>query len=180
LLDLIPPQAFNRPEGTAERFTGKAGPVFDPVSAAVTAADLAVSGLLNPQRAARLATSHDRDPKAPSFGEVVEALVTRTWKAHGSEGPTGPIAEAVQWLVVTRLIDLASDEGADPHVRGVASCALANLVHEIDLGNPARLGNTHAWAAAMEIRRFLNRPDATHRRAEPPPSPPGDPIGGGQ
>ncbi len=50
LLDLIPPQAFNRPDGTAERFTGKAGLVFDPVAAAVTAADFAVSGLLNPQR----------------------------------------------------------------------------------------------------------------------------------
>jgi hypothetical protein len=34
------------------------------------------------------------------------------------------------------------------------------------------------WGMAQEIRRFLNRPDATHRRDEPPPSPPGDPIGG--
>ncbi len=51
LLDLIPPQAFNRPEGTAERFTGKTGLLFDPIAAAVTAADLAVSGMLNPQRA---------------------------------------------------------------------------------------------------------------------------------
>src|SRR5262249_32206859 len=50
LLDLIPPQAFNRPDGTAERFTGKTGLVFDPIATAVTAADLGVSGLLNAER----------------------------------------------------------------------------------------------------------------------------------
>ena len=72
VLALIPPQAFNRPGGTAERFTGKAGLVFDPVAAAVTAADLAVSGLLNPQRAARLIESHARDPKSPGFDDVVK------------------------------------------------------------------------------------------------------------
>ena len=90
LLDLIPPQAFNRPEGTAERFTGKAGLVFDPVAAAVTAADLAVSGLLNPQRAARLAESHARDPKAPGFGDVVAALVKKTWDAPRARAARGP------------------------------------------------------------------------------------------
>ena len=78
LLDLIPPQAFNRPRGTAERFTGHTGLVFDPVAAAVTAADLVVSGLLNPQRAARLIASHARDPKAPGFDDVVALLVART------------------------------------------------------------------------------------------------------
>ena len=89
LLDLIPPQAFNRPEGTAERFTGKTGLVFDPVAAAVTAADLAVSGLLNPQRAARLVESHARDPNAPGFDEVVAALIKKTWDGAPGRGPSG-------------------------------------------------------------------------------------------
>ena len=114
LLDLIPPQAFNRPEGTAERFTGKTGLVFDPVAAAVTAADLAVSGLLNPQRAARLADFHARDPRLPGFDEVVAALVKKTWDDAPDEGRAGEIARAVQWLVVTRLIGLAGDDGGRP------------------------------------------------------------------
>ena len=179
LLDLIPPQAFNRPEGTAERFTGKTGLVFDPVAAAVTAADLAVSGLLNPQRAARLVESHARDPKAPGFDEVVAALVKKTWDDAPGEGRAGAVARAVQWLVVTRLIGLAGDESADPRVRAVASHALASLARGSREGARSRALDPHAWAVAQEIRRFLNRPDATHRRAEPPPSPPGDPIGGG-
>jgi acetamidase/formamidase len=182
LLDLIPPQAFNRPDGTAERFTGQTGLVFDPVAAAVTAADLTVSGLLNPQRAARLAESHARDPKAPSFGDVLTALVWRTWDFPPVAGRAGAVERGVQWLVVTRLIALASDEAADPSVRSAAAHALGTLAHQIeartarDAGNVA-LEDAHAWAVALEIRRFLNRPDPARPRAEPSPSPPGDPIG---
>jgi hypothetical protein len=182
VLDLIPPQAFNRPEGTAERFAGKAGLVFDPVAAALTAADLAVSGLLNPQRAVRVAASHARDSKAPGFGEVVGALVKKTWDAPPGDGRAGAVARAVQWLVVTRLIGLASDQAADPSVRAVASNHLASLAYRIEARPSLTTGveplqDSHAWAVALEIRRFLNRPDPSHQRAEPPPSPPGDPIG---
>jgi hypothetical protein len=182
VLDLIPPQAFNRPDGTAERFTGKAGLVFDPVAAAVTAADFAVSGLLNPQRAARLADSHSRNPIAPGFGDVVFALVKKTWDEPPGAGRRSSVAQAVQWLVVTRLIGLASDEAADPGVQAVASHALASLAHRIETASGGRgappISDPHAWAVALEIRRFLNRPDPPHQRAAPSPSPPGDPIGG--
>jgi hypothetical protein len=88
----------------------------------------------------------------------------------------------VQWLVVTRLIGLASDEAADPGVRAVASHALASIAHRIETASGERgappIGDPHAWAVALEIRRFLNRPDPAHQRAAPSPSPPGDPIGG--
>ena len=184
LLDLIPPQAFNRPEGTSERFAGKTGLVFDPVAAAVTAADLAVSGLLDPQRAARLAESHARDPRAPGIDDVVSALIKKTWDAAPGDGRTGAVTRAVQWLVVTRLIGLASDETAAPSVRVVASFALDSLTRRIQArasreGGVPSQSDHHGWAVVQEIRRFLNRPDPTHQRAEPPPSPPGDPIGGG-
>ena len=91
------------------------------------------------------------------------------------EGREEGVARAVQWLVVTRLIGLASDESADPRVRAVASHALWSLADRIE-----KEGEPSLWAVAQEIRRFLNRPDATHQRAEPPPSPPGDPIGDGR
>jgi hypothetical protein len=179
VLELIPPQAYNRPDGTAERFTGQTGLVFDPVAAAVTAADFAVSGLLNPQRAARLVEFHARDPKAPGFDEVVAALIKKTWNGAPREGPAGAVARAVQWLIVTRLISLAGDERADPRVRAAAAHALEALARTVENGSgPAALWPDD-WAVAEEIHRFLKRPDPSHRRAEPPPSPPGDPIGDG-
>jgi len=54
ILEVIPPPAAGYTFGTAELFPRATAPAFDPVSAAVVAADLAVSGLLQPARAARL------------------------------------------------------------------------------------------------------------------------------
>jgi hypothetical protein len=181
LLELIPPQAYNRPDGTAERFTGRTGLVFDPVAAAVTSADIAVSGLLNSQRAARLIEFHSRDVNAPGFDEVVAAVIKKTWNPAPGDARAGAVARAVQWLVVTRLIGLAGDEGADPRVRAVGAHALATLARQVvDPGSGPATQRPDDWAVAEEIHRFLKRPDPNHRRAEPPPSPPGEPIGGGR
>src|SRR5690606_21441701 len=51
ILDLIPPRAFGYGGGTAEYFGRRTSPDFDPIGAATIAADLAISPLLNPQRA---------------------------------------------------------------------------------------------------------------------------------
>ncbi len=89
LLVLIPPQAFNRPGGTAERFEGKTGLLFDPIAAAVSAADLAVSGMLNSQLRRGLVEFHARDPRLPGFDEVVAELVKKTWDDAPDEGRAG-------------------------------------------------------------------------------------------
>ncbi len=112
------------------------GCVFDPVAAATVVADLAVSGLLNRERAARLVEFHARESRAPGFDEVVAALISKTWDGPLGEGCAGDVTRAVQWLVVTRLIGLAGDESADPRVRAVAAHALGSLVERIDSRGP--------------------------------------------
>lgn len=179
LLDLIPPQAYDRPEGTAERFPGKTGLVFDPVTAAVTAADITVSGLLNPERAARLVQFHARDPRSPGFDEVVDALIKKTWNDLPREDRARAVGRAVRWLVAMRLIALAGDERADSSVRAVAEHALGRASWPHQFLGPAAL-DPDDYAVGNEVRRFLKRSDPDHRRAEPPASPPGDPIGGGR
>ena len=79
ILDLIPPPASGYTFGTAELFPRATSPAFDPVSAAVVAADLAISGLLQPARAARLERFHAERAADPGFQEVVTALVNRVW-----------------------------------------------------------------------------------------------------
>jgi len=61
ILDLIPPRAFGYEGGTTELFSKRTAPTFDPIAAAAIAADLAVSGLLDPNRAARLIEFHSRN-----------------------------------------------------------------------------------------------------------------------
>jgi hypothetical protein len=77
-------------------------------------------------------------------------------------------------------MELASNDSASPQVRTVAHTSLGGIVVKIkrmaQLGQeePASENDLAIWD---EINRFLNRPDATNRRTEPLPAPPGDPIG---
>jgi hypothetical protein len=180
ILDLIPPRAYGQPTGTAELFAKATAPLFDPIGAAKIAADIAVSGLLEPERAARLNELHGRDPKYPDFAEIVGMLVSATWQAPpGRGGRASAIARAEQTLVVHRLIELGENDTASPEVRAVASNALERLADPIYKwpGNPLP-GDIHQTSIRREIDRFLRRPAATNRRTPPANAPPGDPIGG--
>ncbi|RUL86499.1 DUF5117 domain-containing protein [Tautonia sociabilis] len=179
LLALIPPRPFGYQGGTAESFSGHTGPTFDPVAAASIAADLAVSGLLRRERAARLIDYHSRDESYPDFNEVVGALVDRAWRDGApASGSVGAIRRAVQSLVVTRLMELADDDEAAPEVRATATEALRGILDRVDPDD----GPDPAPRRAIrdDITRFLERPAPVRSRAEPPPAPPGDPIGSGR
>ncbi len=60
-------------------FTGLTSPTFDPLSAATTAADMAVRLLLRPERTARLVDFHRRDPSLPGLEEVIKGLEDKTF-----------------------------------------------------------------------------------------------------
>ena len=103
-------------------------PTFDPIAAATISADFAVSGLLNPNRAARLIEFHSRNNANPDFKEVVDALIGATWKAPTPRNAYhAEIARAVQSLTVTQLMELAADSSAAPQVRAVATQALREV-----------------------------------------------------
>jgi len=179
ILDLIPPRAFGFEGGPTELFSKRTDPVFDPVAAATIAADMAVSGLLEPHRAARLIAFHARNPANPDFKEVVDALVTHTWK---SQSPAdlyhAAIARAVQTLTVSRLMDLAADSDASPDVRAIATDALRGLSATLKLPGGTGSAAAHRRATLEDIERFLARPDAQRKQTSPLAPPPGDPIGG--
>ncbi|MBY0397531.1 MAG: zinc-dependent metalloprotease, partial [Thermoleophilia bacterium] len=174
LLSVLPPTNLDRATGTAEYFPAATAPAFDPIACATIAAELAVSGLTQPQRAARLVDQAARDQKVAGFGEVVDELIRATWRTPlPQDARLRLVGQAVRDVVVRRLIRLAGDEAATPGVRAIASEALATLARGIEGAEDA-----HSRAARAEIRRFLERPDAANRPTAPPPTPPGDPIGG--
>jgi hypothetical protein len=181
IVALIPPRAFGYEGGTQELFARRTEPAFDPVAAAVIAADLAVSALLEPHRAARLNEYHALDRANPNFAEVAAALVTHTWRAPvPKDAYQAAIARTVQNLVVTRLMDLAANPDASSQVRAVATEQLRGLLSNdttfitSDAATDAFLHATHE-----DIERFLARPAEPRKRTTPLPTPPGDPIGSG-
>ncbi len=178
ILQLIPPRAFGYGGGTTELFDKRTDPVFDPIGAATIAADLAVSALLEPNRAARLIQFHAQNATNPDFKEVVTTLIARTWKAVApTDAYQASIARAVQSLVVTRLMDLAANNEAAPQARAVATEALREIAAMLKL--PAGAGElaAHRRATLDDIERFLARPDQPRKQTAPLATPPGDPIG---
>ncbi len=178
ILDLIPPRAFGYEGGTTELFSKRTAPTFDPIAAATIAADFAVSGLLDPNRAARLIEFHSRNNANPDFKEVVDALIAATWKAATPRNAYhAEIARAVESLTVTELMDLAADSSAAPQVSAVATQALREVNAWLKLPASAGLNAAHRSATREDIERFLARPDATRKQTKPLATPPGDPIG---
>jgi hypothetical protein len=178
LLELMPPRAFGYEGGTSEYFSRRTSPSFDPLAAATIAADLAVSGLLNSQRAARCIEFHTHNAANPDFKEVVDALLNQTWKAPRPVAAyQAALAASVQSLVVTRLMELAGNADASTQVRATATQSLRELAAWLNSPAQARISAAHRNAALDDIKRFLNRPEATFRPTAPLPTPPGDPIG---
>ncbi len=181
ILKLIPPVAFGYDSTRSELFPKRTNPVFDPIGAAEIAADLAISGLLEPNRAARMIDFNARDKNNPPFGEIVAALLKATWKTSAAtDAKLVAVARAVQSLTVTRLMDLAANQNAQPQVRATAADALRALQATLKQTVPTNDAATaaHRRATAADIERFLARPADVPRRQSPPlPNPPGDPIG---
>ena len=186
ILDLPEPMILGippRPPGhgrNRELFRGRTDPVLDPLGAAATAAEMVVTGLLRPERAARLVDFHRRDPRQPGFEVVLDALLER---GFGAAPPVSPrlaaIERVVDRVVVDGLFALSADPKATPDVRAAVDARLARLrdgLIEVPGGGPTEAA--HRAALAADIARYLGRdlPPAPLPSSAPDP-PPGSPIG---
>ncbi len=128
----------------------------------MTSADITISALLDPARAARVAQQENN----LTLREVTDALIEVASRQ-------GPMPRATRTVLLGRLASLANDREADPQARAEALDALRRL--------SARLGtvtdhaeNVHRRATRDEIERFLARPEAWQAPVLPavPPGPP--------
>ena len=196
ILEILSPEALDLPDSTIalllprpaeyrpneERFAGLTAPAFDPLSAAATAADMAVRLLLRPERAARLVDFHRRDASLPGLEEVLKAIEDKAFGGASSSG-SGRLSEirrTVQWVVVRRLIDLSNDPQASPGGRARADAELRTIAAKlVPQGSDPVEDVAHLSALAGEIHRHLDHrtQEDAGKRTEPLPPPPGQPIG---
>lgn len=179
-----------RPSGylpNREMIKGWTDPTFDPLGAAAAAADMAVQGLLQPERAARLVDFHRRDPQLPGLDEVLDALVEAAFASGAKDtARQAELRRTVQWVVVRRLMDLSADAGASPGVRARVDARLAALARRPGAtaakatakASPADDAAVYREFLAREIGRYLDRrAQEAAARPAPPEAPPGQPIG---
>jgi hypothetical protein len=177
ILKLMPPRADGYDGGTGEYFQKRTEPIFDSIGAAMIAADLAMTGLLEPRRAARMIEFNAQDKKYPHFKETTDALVLRIWKTPPpANNYHAAILAAEQNLLAQRLMDLTANAEAAPQVRAVSNEAL----HQINESLKTELKikpDANKRLIQQDIERFLTRPDAPRQRTPVLPIPPGEPIG---
>ncbi|HEV7487194.1 MAG TPA: zinc-dependent metalloprotease [Thermoanaerobaculia bacterium] len=177
IVALIPPRGNVDVTSNTELFEHRTTPVFDPVSAATSSADITLAALFDARRAVRLVQFHAEDASNPSFSEVVNDVLDVVTKRES--GYRGAITRGSARLAATRLMDLAANRDADPQVRAEASEGLRRFIGRLNdagIRDDAELAHRHALRD--DITRFLDRPDQPRTQPKLPEVPPGPPIGG--
>lgn len=172
---LIPPRPFGYRANYREVFEGSTGLTFDQLAPAAAAADLTLSLLLHPERAARLEAHHAVEASLPDFTEVVTALLDATWRSGKATGYAGAVQEVVNQQVLDRLLKLATNATATAGVRAIAGYELSRLKTDLKNGH-IRAGNALSYYALAQIEQFERYPQALELPS-PARIPDGSPIG---
>jgi hypothetical protein len=176
VLDVLPPRPYGI-AGSAELFDRYTGLVFDAVAPASSAADMSLSLLLDPQRAARLVQQKALDSSLPGLEDILETTTRAIMDPRTSDTYEREIARAVQRVYANRLMTLAADAPM-PQVRALASYELMRLVENESMGGNDAAQTAHRFALAADIARFLERPlEPISTPVVAPSAPPGSPIG---
>ena len=170
VLRRIPP----RPPGHGlhrELFPRRTGPVFDALTPAIVAADLTVSQMLAPPRAARLVEQALLDETLPDLAEVLDVLMDDVFDAPDETAYEGAVRRAVQRVVAERLMGLA-EQAPMAEVRAHATVSLERISRRAP-------GDAYSRVLGREIERFLERPGnpVASPSVPAPAAPPGSPIG---
>ncbi|MDP9338604.1 MAG: zinc-dependent metalloprotease [Acidobacteriota bacterium] len=176
LLKLIPPRVPDYDRGR-EHFKIRTSPAFDALAPAEAAAQHTLQFLFNPERASRLVEFHARDAKNPSLEEVLDTILTATWKSLREHGYQGEISRVVNVTVLYDLMSLTTNEKASPQSRAIASLKLDELKSwaiRAQTGMKDTEERAHLYFAASQISQFQKDPKLipVAAPAQPPDGPP--------
>jgi len=178
LLTMIPARPPDYERGR-EHFKIRTSPAFDALAPAEAAAQQTLQFLFNPQRAARLVEFHARDAANPGLQEVLDAIITATWKSPHPIGYRGEIARVVDDVALYDLLALAMNERASTQVKAVASLEADQLKRWLANAKAATTDpgqKAHLTYAGTQIEQFQR--DAKKLELPAPAEPPdGPPIG---
>jgi hypothetical protein len=178
ILSLIPPRPPGY-RGTRELFPDYTGQTFDPFAAAESAANLTIGLILRPERAARLVEYHSRRKDVPGLAEVLDSLISSTWKSSSKSSYLAEIQRVVDNALMYSMMRLAVEEETNPQVRAVAMLKLDELKNWLSVqAKSVKDGSqkAHYFYAVSQIKLFQVDPSKVEFAVASRP-PPGAPIG---
>jgi hypothetical protein len=177
ILDQLPPRPFRYPPHQ-ELFDRHTGLVFDAVAPASAAADMTLTFLFHPERAARMVQQKALQPDLPGLTEIVDGVVENVFGVRFRDGYDAEVNRAVERVLVDRLMMLAT-QAPMAQVRAETTAALKRLRQRVmeGAGTPEVSESAHYALICEDIRRFLERPHEPVANPDAPSTPPGSPIG---
>jgi hypothetical protein len=170
---LIPP----RPAGydfSRELFRKRTGLAFDILSPAETAADMPLSFLFNPQRLNRM-LQYETASNGLGVAEMVNTLVTKTWKAPRQTGVQRLIQLQTEQILLTYLLSASVNENNSFVVKSIVWKAVKDLEAFITTQRSTATDETYKGHLILALER-MKKPEnanATQHKEIPP----GAPIG---
>jgi hypothetical protein len=159
-----------------EVFQTAGGPVFDPLAAADTAADMTFAELLAPPRLNRVAIQHGTDPSALGVGELADRLIAAAF------APCDPRLAEIRRRVEARAVLSLSATARSPQLSPTAAAILderlQDLAGRMEASRAADAADRdleHSLARLIRDPRELDA--ALKERTRKPVTPPGMPIG---
>ncbi len=176
LLKIIPPRPIGY-DRHRELVKIKTELTFDPLSVAETAADFTLSMILHPARANRVFEHHVRDARLPSLENVIDKLVSATFKSASKPGYEGAVQMGTSQALFTNLSKLALHKMASVQTKAIVSLKLDQLKSWLQ----TRQTTDEIWKAyyaymAKQIASLQEDPDE-FKQDNLLETPPGAPIG---
>ena len=171
IIELIPP----RPDSYGndrELFTKRTGLAFDPLSPAETGADLPLSFLFHPERVSRMAINLKQ---GLSLEEMLNKLITATWKASRKTGMQALIQQQTEQVLLTYLLAGSVDDKVSFAGKSVLRKAIDDLKTYIETQKKLSTNMQYTGHLSLALER-MKSPD----KAKPTIHaviPPGAPIG---
>jgi Met-zincin/Domain of unknown function (DUF5117) len=199
LMDAVEPSNLVLPEPLLAQLTPHPGGnledlagdyAFDHLRAARILSALVLEPLLEPERAARLVSFADRQPGSLGLPEVMQAMLTHTWKApRDADARHRSLRRVTQRVALDSMMILGAHENTTPEARAYAFEQLARLGSELATRKDEDpLTDAHYRQAERDIARYLDDPKANVPRSASVawggrprsryPLHPGPPLGG--
>ncbi|WP_456458485.1 zinc-dependent metalloprotease [Reichenbachiella sp.] len=176
LLNILPPRVLHQ-DRTKEIVNLRTSPNFDALGAAETAADFTFSLMLNPARASRMIEYHSRDNSQPSLDFLLDKMLDATWYQKPKEGYLGEIQHVVNLNLLGHLMNLATNDTANPQANALAYQTLNRLKTRLESKSNSSKGTIANRQYALRLieefyqnpSKFMTKPAQT--------IPAGSPIG---